>query len=266
MAMRPDWQLPRGITRGTFAYIQSEELAHGYDQSLFGSSLPTIDCLFVHYHFPCPGRLIDLGCGTGRLPIFMATYGHRCLGVDLSPAMLRVASAKAAAAGVIAHFLQANIVELDCLDDGCFDYATCLFSTLGMLADTSARRRMLEHAYRLLVPGGVLVLHVHNRWFNIWGPGGIRCVAADLLADWSGRGGAGDRHMPAHGDVPPMTLHLFTRAEVISLLRGTGFVLREIRPISTAPDGRLRCPGWFGWLRAYGYLVAAVKPGALRQF
>jgi ubiquinone/menaquinone biosynthesis C-methylase UbiE len=260
MAKRPDWQLPRGVTRGIWQYTQSDELARGYDASLSGSSLPTIDCQFVQCHCAKPGKLIDLGCGTGRLSIAMATLGHRCLGVDLSAAMLRVTAEKAKAAGVHIDLLQSNLVELQCLDDARFDYAACLFSTLGMIGSPEARRQVLAHAYRLLVPGGVLVLHVHNRWFNVWGPGRLSSLAADLIRQCTGRRGAGDRHMPGHGDVPPMTLHLFTRGEIVRLLRGAGFAVRQVKPISLAEDGKLRWPSWFGWLRAYGYILAAIKP------
>jgi len=45
------------------------------------------------------------------------------------------------------------------------------------------------------------------------------------------------------------------------LLTDAGFHLLEARPISLRADGRLRYPSWFGWLRAYGYLLAAEKPG-----
>jgi ubiquinone/menaquinone biosynthesis C-methylase UbiE len=93
------------------------------------------------------------------------------LGVDLSEEMLRVAGEKAAAAGVVVHRLKANLVELDGLRDGGFDYAACLFSTLGMVHGLAERRRVLAHVHRLLKPGGVFVLHVHNRWFNVWSPG-----------------------------------------------------------------------------------------------
>ncbi len=44
--------------------------------------------------------LLELGCGTGRLLIPLAEAGYRVTGVDLSPTMLRIARAKAEAAGV----------------------------------------------------------------------------------------------------------------------------------------------------------------------
>jgi hypothetical protein len=55
-------------------------------------------------------------------------------------------------------------------------------------------------------------------------------------------------------------MHLFTRREAVRLLRGAGFRVVEVRPLGLRPDARLPRPGWFGWLRSYGYLLAAEKP------
>ncbi len=42
-----------------------------------------------------PARILDAGCGTGRIAIELARRGYRVLGVDVEPAMLDVARAKA---------------------------------------------------------------------------------------------------------------------------------------------------------------------------
>ncbi|MFO0926107.1 MAG: methyltransferase domain-containing protein [Gemmataceae bacterium] len=107
-----DWQLPPGVNRGLWDYLHNADLASGYDAGLVGSSLFTVDQAFVQEHLPGPARLIDLGCGTGRLLVTLARRGWRTLGVDLSPEMLRVARANADAAGVTVDLLQANLVEL----------------------------------------------------------------------------------------------------------------------------------------------------------
>jgi SAM-dependent methyltransferase len=160
---------------------------------------------------------------------------------------------------VVVHWLKANLVELDGLADQSFDYAACLFSTLGMVAGAAPRRRVVGHVYRLLRPGGQFVLHVHNRWFNFWDAPGRRWLVKDVVASWLGKEG-GNRGMPAHQGLAGLTLHHFTRREAVRLLRGLGFRVREVRPLGLGPDGRLTWPWWFGWLRAYGYLLAAERP------
>jgi SAM-dependent methyltransferase len=251
-----DWQLPCGVNRGLWDYLHSAAVARGYDAGLAGTPLFDIDRRFVEEFCSRPGRLLDLGCGTGRLLVPFARRGYPVLGVDLSAEMLAVAREKA---GATVHLLRANLAELDCLREGSFDYATCLFSTLGMVVGSAARRRVLGHTFRVLRPGGRFVLHVHNRWFNAWDRSGRAWLLRDWLQGWGGAE-QGDRVLPVHQGVAGLTLHLFTRQEAIRLLRDVGFRVLEVRPISLRADGRLPFPAWFGWLRAYGYLLAAERP------
>ena len=48
--------------------------------------------------------ILDTGCGTGSLSVVMAGQGHRVTGIDLSPAMIAQARAKALAAGLSIDF------------------------------------------------------------------------------------------------------------------------------------------------------------------
>src|SRR5262249_10063328 len=159
-------------------------------------SLFTVDEAFVREYCPTTGRLIDLGCGTGRLLVSLAARGDRVLGVDLSPEMLAVARDKARAGGVEVDLLRANLVHLEGLADGCFDSGACLSSTLGMVVGSANRRRVVEHPSRLLRPGGRFILHVHTRWFDAWNPAGRAWLWRDLLG-WN-EGERGDRVMPPH--------------------------------------------------------------------
>ncbi|HYT95601.1 MAG TPA: methyltransferase domain-containing protein [Gemmataceae bacterium] len=250
-----DWQLPPGVSRGLWHYLHDDSLARRYDGELADCALLDVDRRFAESHFDRPGRLIDLGCGTGRLLLPFARRGWWVLGVDLSAEMLQVAAAKARAADVPVQLLQANLVELDGLADQSFDQAACLFSTLGMVVGAEHRRRVVAQVRRLLRPGGKFILHVHNRYFAFWDPRGRSWLLRNLFAGSE----KGDRQMPAHDGLPPLTLHLFTRREAVRLLRREGFRIVEVRPVSLRTDGRLSWPWWFGWLRAYGYLIAAER-------
>jgi SAM-dependent methyltransferase len=254
-----DWQLPDGVDRNLWQHVHDANLARTYDQSLRDCPLLEVDAGFVHEHCSRPGRLIDLGCGTGRVLIPMAEHGHEVLGVDLSQEMLRITAEKAQAAAATVFLLRANLVQLDGLAEGSFDYALCLFSTLGMIRGHGQRQRVLAHAHRLLRPGGKLMLHVHNRWFNCWNPQGRKWLVADGFRSLRRSATAGDRDMPAHDRQGRLTLHLFTRREILRLLRRVGFRIAEVRPVSLAAEAHLRWPWWFGWLRTYGYLIAARK-------
>jgi SAM-dependent methyltransferase len=256
--MLADWQLPPGVDRGLWDYLNDTGLAARYDAGLAGSTLFEADLPFVACHCPTPGRLIDLGCGTGRLLTYMARRGWWVLGVDLSESMLRQATERATREGLGVNLLRANLAELSLVPDT-FDAAACLFSTLGMIRGAEARRKVVKQAFRLLKPGGKLLLHVHNRWFNVWDPHGRRWLIRNTLASTFGRVVAGDRLMPVHQGIANLTLHLYTRREVCRLLRGVGFRVLEVRPIGLGRDATLARKWLFPRLRAYGYLIAAVK-------
>jgi SAM-dependent methyltransferase len=258
--MPANWQLPPGVDRGLWDYFHDPAIARDYDSNLAGTRLLDIDLAFAERHFSPPGRLLDLGCGTGRLLIPFSRRGFWTVGVDLSAEMLKVAGEKAAAAGVSIERARANLVDLAAFDDQSFDYVACLFSTLGMVLGVDLRRRVVTHVHRLLRPGGKFILHVHNRWFNWWSRSMRWWLLKDCLRGVARRPSAGDHVMPPHQGSAGLTLHLFTRREAVQLLRAAGFRILEIQPLSLRPDGRLRLPAWFGGLRAYGYLIAAQRP------
>jgi SAM-dependent methyltransferase len=257
--MPAEWQLPPGVSRSLWDYFHDPAIARNYDQTLRDTPLWTMDQDFVLEYCRPPGRLIDLGCGTGRLSITLAQQGYQPVAVDLSPEMLKVLGEKATALGLVIPRICANLVDLRMFAGQTFDYAACLFSTLGLVVGTDARRSVLTHVHHLLRPDGILVLHVHNRWFNLWTHPGRKLLRAEMLASWLGRQPSGDYQMPPHQGIGPLTMHLFTRAEIVDLLRSCGFEIVEVRPLSLRSDSKLTCPWWFGWLRSYGYLIAARK-------
>lgn len=254
---KADWQLPEGVSRGLWDYLQDAGIARRYDASIAHSLLCHNDVNFVQEQCPEPGRLLDLGCGTGRLLIPLAKEGHSVMGVDLSREMLKVAREKADQEQVDVSLIHLNLTELRCLADQSFDYCACLFSTLGMVQGTEMRRRVCEEACRVLRPGGRFILHVHNRWHNLWNRSGRAWLLRNSFGALLGKTTAGDCEMPPHQGIGRLTLHLFTKREAVSLLRSTGFALEKVLPLSVRGDGFLKHVWWWGKLRAYGYLIAA---------
>ena len=113
-----------------------------------------------------------------------------------------------------------------------------------MIRGRENRDRFLGHVSRILKPGGRFVVHAHNASFR-FGFGLGR------------RGGErGDRVMPQHRGGADLTLHHFTRAELIQDLARHGFRIVELQPVSIQPDAVLRFPWLASRVRAYGYLFA----------
>jgi 2-polyprenyl-3-methyl-5-hydroxy-6-metoxy-1,4-benzoquinol methylase len=228
--MIPDWQLPAGVDRGLWDYLHAAEMAAGYDEQMRASPLARMDVAFCERVFPIPGKLLDLGCGTGRLCLHFATKGFDCTGVDLSDEMLARAKRNAESANVRVRWLKGNLVELTDLSEESFDFAACLFSTLGMVRGAENRSKVVANAYRLLKPGGRFVLHAHNRFFRSLG---WKRVVMQRLKTLRGSATAGDITMPQAYGGAPLTLHHFTRAEAVGLLESAGFAVQDVSALGT---------------------------------
>jgi SAM-dependent methyltransferase len=247
--------LPEGVPRGVWEYAHREHIAGDYDEEFATNTLFDFDENVLARSFPTPGVFVDLGCGTGRALLPIARRGFRAIAVDLSPTFLRIVGDKAASAGVRVERLLANLIELGCFADASVDYAACLFSTLGMIRGRENRRKFLRHVVRMLRPGGVFVVHAHNRWHNLRDPQGRAWLLKNLLWErWRGTCEAGDKFFPYRG-IQEMFLHVYTRGEFVAELTSAGFRVRELIPLDTAKRHALTRPWLFGRLRANGWIA-----------
>jgi SAM-dependent methyltransferase len=253
---RPTWQLPPGVSRGAWDYVHAPHIADDYDDYFAFNSLFEFDEAVLRRHFDRPGLVADLGCGTGRALVPLVRAGHRGLAIDLSEHMLSIVRQKADEERLPIECVRANLVELDCVADGAADYAMCMFSTLGMIRGRANRRRALQHARRILRPGGRFVLHVHNYWYNLRDPDGPLWVLGNLLtAPWRRDVEVGDRWFPYRG-LPSMYLHVFRWRELAADLRAAGFRIIERIALDAQRRHALVRPWLLGPLRTNGWIVA----------
>ncbi|MFN0092959.1 MAG: class I SAM-dependent DNA methyltransferase [Acidimicrobiales bacterium] len=123
-----------------------------------------------------PRRVLDAGCGTGRVAIELARRGVDVTGVDLDPAMLEIARAKAPAL----PWLLADLAELDLAGEP-FSAAVLAGNVMIFLAP-GAERRVLERVAACLAPGGVVAAG-----FQL-SPGGLGLAGYDEAAAAAGLG------------------------------------------------------------------------------
>lgn len=103
-----------------------------------------------------PQRILEMGCSAGSQssdypPAFPQA---ECFAIDLSPAMLRYAHARAEALGATLHFRQADAAATG-FADGHFD----LIVSHNLFHEVAAEHMpaIMRECFRLLAPGGVVV-------------------------------------------------------------------------------------------------------------
>ncbi|MEM8735891.1 MAG: methyltransferase domain-containing protein [Planctomycetota bacterium] len=279
---RPSWQLPKGVDRGTWDYIESPSIAGDYESFLDSHALFQLDTKIVREQLAElstnflstdfeNGPLIaaDLGCGTGRIARHFGQASPsqdsssevrppttRWINIDLSQHMLRESIQLAGDDQINRVEIRGNLTELDFLRDASLHLCACLFSSIGMIRGRSNRRQLIRSANRSLKPGGQLILHVHNRYHSVFEPGGVRWLATSYMKSFRRAHEFGDRVYPYRG-LPAMFLHIYSRRELLHNLRSGGFRKIDIRPISSDGSAQLPRATPMKWLRSGGFIAIA---------
>jgi ubiquinone/menaquinone biosynthesis C-methylase UbiE len=97
--------------------------------------------------------VLDIGCGTGSLSILLAELGHRVTGVDLSPAMIALAKAKAQK--------EQQAIQFHVMDAAFPDFPSQRFDAIlcrHLLWTLPEPAKVLQRWITLLKPKGRLVL------------------------------------------------------------------------------------------------------------
>jgi ubiquinone/menaquinone biosynthesis C-methylase UbiE len=98
-------------------------------------------------------EVLDIGCGTGSLSILLAELGHRVIGVDLSPAMIDLARAKAQK--------EQQAIQFHVMDAAFPDFPNQKFDAIlcrHLLWTLPEPAKVLQRWIKLLKPKGRLVL------------------------------------------------------------------------------------------------------------
>ncbi|MFD1146991.1 class I SAM-dependent methyltransferase [Saccharothrix hoggarensis] len=113
-------------------------------------------------------RVLDLGCGTGRLALGLSAAGHAVTGVDPARASLDVARAKPGADRVT--WVEGTSADLP---HGVFDVAVMTSHVAQFLVTDEEWSRTLADLRRALVPGGRLAFDTRDpraRGWEAWNP------------------------------------------------------------------------------------------------
>jgi SAM-dependent methyltransferase len=103
------------------------------------------------------GRVLDLGCGAGRLTGYLATLAREAVGMDVSPVMIE----HCRRAYPDTRFDLGDIRDLTGYADESFDGVFAVANLFDVL-EHAERLRVLGEMRRLLAPGGLLLFSSHN--------------------------------------------------------------------------------------------------------
>ena len=104
-------------------------------------------------------RLLDLGCGPGLYTARLARLGHRCVGIDFSPASIEYAMAIASEESLACEYVLSDLENTSIR--GPHEAALLLFGELNTFPRHVARD-LLRRLNSALAPGARVVLEVHT--------------------------------------------------------------------------------------------------------
>lgn len=123
-----------------------------------GRSLrPAEVMLLVRYREALGGRVLELGCGGGRLSGYLIALSSDFHGLDISPLMVAHCS-RTYPGGT---FELGDLRDLSGYGDGAFEVVFGSFNVIDVL-DHAERLRVLAELHRIIAPEGLLMVSSHN--------------------------------------------------------------------------------------------------------
>jgi len=113
--------------------------------------------LLVRYREALCGRVLELGCGGGRLSGYLCELARDFHGLDISPLMV----AHCSRLYPDGAFELGDLRDLSGYESGAFDVVCASFNVIDVL-DDAERRGVLAEIHRMLDRDGLLLMSSHN--------------------------------------------------------------------------------------------------------
>jgi len=123
---------------------------------------------------PADARIVEIGCGTGQMSLYLATADRIVVAADLARAPLRLAADAARRFGLD----RVQLIECDLFTPGLRRAAFDVVLSSGVLHHTPNPRAAFASLARLARPGGIIVLGLYNAFARL--PLRLRRIVARL--------------------------------------------------------------------------------------
>jgi SAM-dependent methyltransferase len=169
-------------------------------------------------------RVLDVGCGNGRLLKVLSERRAKYVGLDQSESLIKICQGKYPEY----KFAAGDILNLGELSDYDFDYVFCV-AVLHHLPGFDSRLQALKQLKNKIKAGGKIILTVWNMWpqkkyfrmnlkfalLKIFGRN--KTDFGDVFFDWRAPGGMMSKRY----------YHMFTKRELVKLAKKTGLKIKK---------------------------------------
>lgn len=214
---------------GKFVEESFKEAVPNYSKAVNEIGLWQSEEYIFDKYFKKSGKVLDIGCGTGRTTFGLYKKGYKnIIGLDLSKDMLSAAEKINKKKGYRIRFVQGDATDL-IFDEDSFDYALFSFNGLMQIPHKKNRIKALKEIRRVLKKDGIFIFTSHDRdrgeeYREFW---------KDEKKQWET--GKQDQRIHEYGDIMTESdneereiyIHIPDRNGVINIIKKSGFNLLE---------------------------------------
>ncbi len=214
-----EWWEDEQFWRDLMPYLFSPSVMERTEQDL--------EDILDRTNLPDGGRILDVGCGVGRLMLPLVQQGYELVGVDICDAYRRRLRAIAAERGLEVDVRARNALELGIEDESPFDLVMDVFAVVGYFDDPVGDVRAVSAFRESLKSGGQVFIatrhpQASNGRFKHSSPGGY-CIeerryertSQQLFTQWTVTGAVSRVHRSA--------VRLYSADDLKGLLEVCGF-------------------------------------------
>lgn len=166
---------------------------------------------FLAHNLSGPGRVLDMGCGSGRHAILAAEFGHESYGLDIADGGFSFCQNQASQKNVNINLKIASMEDTN-YNGSYFDAVIC-YNSINANPLTS-QKYIINEIYRILKPGGILLINFYGE--KDWSASHCKSYGREVEQDTYLV--SGDIfHQNDKNNMPDYLFHISNENEIISL-------------------------------------------------